>query len=112
MIFTTDEDFCGKCGSVLPQIDENSIKVKCYCCPNIVDYSNCGSTEICSSISFPKNRIIDDEVDAKGPVADHECANCGNSQMLYTTKQTRSADEGQTIFYKCPNCGHMESEFS
>src|SRR6218665_4098314 len=33
------------------------------------------------------------------------CANCGVTEARYFTKQLRSADEGQTIFYKCLTCG-------
>ncbi len=35
---------------------------------------------------------------------EHKCPNCGNDEMTYTTQQTRSADEGQTVFYTCPKC--------
>ena len=35
---------------------------------------------------------------------EHKCENCGNEEMTYTTQQTRSVDEGQTVFYTCPKC--------
>ncbi|KAK2633644.1 hypothetical protein Ddye_032803 [Dipteronia dyeriana] len=38
------------------------------------------------------------------------CEKCQNPEMHYTTRQTRSADEGQTTHYLCPRCGYQCQE--
>ena len=35
------------------------------------------------------------------------CTKCKKYQVDIKTKQVRSADEGETTFYKCRNCGHQ-----
>lgn len=34
------------------------------------------------------------------------CEKCGCEEVRYYTMQLRGADEGSTVFYTCPQCGH------
>jgi DNA-directed RNA polymerase I subunit RPA12 len=34
------------------------------------------------------------------------CPNCSSKKLYFTTKQLRSADEGESVFYECSKCGH------
>lgn len=50
-------------------------------------------------------------IDAKegaleNPVVDKICDKCGYGKMSYACRQTRSADEGQTVFYRCLKCNY------
>ena len=33
-----------------------------------------------------------------------ECPNCHHPELYFTTAQTRSADEGTTVYYECVKC--------
>ena len=41
-------------------------------------------------------------------IVEQDCENegCGNNQMYFSTMQTRSVDEGQTVYYECTKCGY------
>lgn len=38
-----------------------------------------------------------------------QCPSCKHPELKYYTMQTRSADEGSTVFYECENCLHSFS---
>ncbi|KAG8097941.1 hypothetical protein GUJ93_ZPchr0013g36192 [Zizania palustris] len=46
---------------------------------------------------------------AQRATVNETCPKCRNPQLEYYTKQLRSADEGQTVFYECPECRHKFS---
>ncbi|KAL3690601.1 hypothetical protein R1sor_016910 [Riccia sorocarpa] len=43
-------------------------------------------------------------------VVNDECPKCKNPQLEYYTRQLRSADEGQTVFYECAKCQYKFSQ--
>lgn len=123
-------EFCPDCGSVLQLGHRNAErdKVICTSCNREVDIEIFDGLTTTTTIVFnskeywkreykksqerrKKNKnIIEDEID--GPIVDMECRKCGHGKMSYATLQTRSADEGQTIFYTCIKCGAKFNENS
>ncbi|XP_043710474.1 DNA-directed RNA polymerase I subunit RPA12 [Telopea speciosissima] len=53
--------------------------------------------------------ISSDEGTVQRAVVNEPCPRCRHPQLEYYTKQLRSADEGQTVFYECPKCRHKFS---
>ena len=43
---------------------------------------------------------------------DVTCEDCGHGEAWYTIKQTGSADEPPTRFFKCRDCGHRWREYN
>jgi DNA-directed RNA polymerase subunit M len=54
----------------------------------------------------------DANFEGKPTADDVRCEECENEKAWYTIKQTGSADEPPTRFFKCTDCGHRWREYS
>ncbi|CAK7317253.1 DNA-directed RNA polymerase I subunit RPA12 [Vulpes vulpes] len=114
--FQSDLDFCPDCGSVLP-LPGAQDTVTCVRCGFGVPVRDFEGKVVRTRIVF--NQVgtavpapVQEEPELQGPVVDRRCSRCGHEGMAYHTRQMRSADEGQTVFYTCTSCRFQEKEDS
>uniref|UniRef100_A0A131XIQ1 DNA-directed RNA polymerase subunit n=1 Tax=Hyalomma excavatum TaxID=257692 RepID=A0A131XIQ1_9ACAR len=116
-LFESDPDFCKRCGTVLPLPGYEDLVV-CKLCGARIDVRNFHGLKTFSRMVFNDRKVALKKAAAgsaakpAGPLVDRKCSRCGHEGMTYATLQTRSADEGQTIFYSCPECLFQETENS
>ncbi|KAI1305810.1 DNA-directed RNA polymerase I subunit RPA12 [Halotydeus destructor] len=119
---TCESEFCSNCGSVLVlpvQLYHHSV-VKCESCSYSILASMFDGITSKTRVVFNCKDLAKKEYkaskthreEALGPIVDRKCWKCGHDKMSYATLQTRSADEGQTVFYTCIKCGAQENENS
>ncbi|XP_070789583.1 DNA-directed RNA polymerase I subunit RPA12 [Pituophis catenifer annectens] len=113
--FESELDFCPECGTVLP-LPGIQDKVICPCCSFNIDVKDFEKRVIRTSVTFNKiessSLTTEEGKEVKGPLIDRKCPQCGHEGMAYHTRQMRSADEGQTVFYTCIQCKFQEKEDS
>lgn len=113
---STEVEFCPSCGSILPLPKgfTCSAFITCVVCSALIESNLFDQISSTRTIIFnPRESLIKKEskID-KGPVVERKCKKCPSERMYYFTLQTRSADEGQTVFYTCCDCGAQENENS
>ena len=119
--FDCDPNFCSSCGSILPLPDQSE-SIRCKLCGAIVSISNMEGVVIVSEKYYNQDKLKTAEerarmrnlavADDTGPTVRRTCSKCGHGKMTYLTRQTRSADEGQTVFFTCVKCQFTETEYS
>jgi DNA-directed RNA polymerase subunit M len=105
--------FCDDCGSLMHSTDGEMV------------CSECGATQardedaaeaFVSTESQTDAEVIESDPDAdfegKPTAEDVHCEECGHGAAWYTIKQTGSADEPPTRFFKCKECGHRWREYN
>ncbi|XP_034017398.1 DNA-directed RNA polymerase I subunit RPA12 isoform X2 [Thalassophryne amazonica] len=113
--FGGDPNFCPECGNVLP-LPGIQDTVRCRRCSFCIPVTELLGQAIQSTIIFnpaeQSSSSVENEEELKGPVIDRRCGRCGKEGMVYHTRQMRSADEGQTVFFTCTHCRYQEKEDS
>ena len=105
--------FCDECGSMMqPQDGE----MACSACGATQSKDADRAEAFVSTESQTDGDVIESSADAdfegKPTADDVTCESCGNGEAWYTIKQTGSADEPPTRFFKCTDCGNRWRRYS
>jgi DNA-directed RNA polymerase I subunit RPA12 len=114
-LFYRPPNFCIDCGDLLDFEIINNNSVKCQKCGGETELDNIKNHYIETNDKYELSKIwmnklknkedkLREEQKNERTIIDEKCPKCGNGQMYYYTMQTRSADEGSTIFYECVKC--------
>ena len=114
-LFYRPPNFCIDCGDLLDFEIINNNSVKCQKCGGETELDNIKNHYIETNDKYESSKIwmnklknkedkLREEQKNERTIIDEKCPKCGNGQMYYYSMQTRSADEGSTIFYECVKC--------
>jgi DNA-directed RNA polymerase subunit M len=122
--------FCDDCGSMMhtaernPASDHNSPssdnpdgeRMVCSSCGTTAAKDADLAAQYTSTERQGDSGVIESDEDAnfEGKPTDDDvtCDDCGNGRAWYTLKQTASADEPPTRFFKCTECGYRWREYN
>ncbi|MFB6125880.1 MAG: transcription factor S [Halolamina sp.] len=105
--------FCDDCGSMMKSEDGEMV---CTSCGATAARDEDRAAEFVSTEAQSEDDVIETEegVDFEGkPTADDvTCEDCGHGEAWYTIRQTASADEPPTRFFRCKECGNTWREYN
>jgi DNA-directed RNA polymerase subunit M len=105
--------FCDDCGSMM---HAQGGEMVCSGCGATVAKDEEAAEAFVSTERQSGDELIETEegADFEGkPTADDVvCEECGHTEAWYTIKQTASADEPPTRFFKCKDCGYRWREYN
>jgi DNA-directed RNA polymerase subunit M len=104
--------FCDECGSMMKAEDDVMV---CANCGHTEAKDRERAAEFVSTEGQDTSDVVETEegIHFEGqPTAEETCDRCGNDTAYYTFKQTASADEPPTRFFKCTECGYRWREYN
>ncbi|MWV39455.1 transcription factor S [Natrialba sp. INN-245] len=107
--------FCDDCGSMMKAHGERMV-----CTNDDCDASSERDRDREDEFVTTESQILDDVIESdeganfegKPKATDVVCDECGTEEAWYTIKQTASADEPPTRFFKCTECGYRWREYN
>lgn len=105
--------FCDDCGSMMKAEGDRMV---CTSCGAADERDPDREAEFVTTDEQTFDDVIESEEGAdfegKPRATDVVCDECGNEEAWYTIKQTASADEAPTRFFKCTECGKRWREYN
>lgn len=104
--------FCDDCGSMMRNEDGTMV---CSSCGHREDRNDALAAQFVSTEAQDDSDVVESSEDANfegKPSAETHCDACGHDRAWYDIRQTASADEPPTRFFKCQACGHRWREYS
>ena len=102
-------DFCPKCGAII--MGKKGEEISCVSC----GYNSKVKTEVELKEKIETKKDIEiissDAGDDVNPIIETECPECKHNEAYYWSKQMRSGDEPETLFYKCTKCKHQWRDY-
>ncbi|MFW5903271.1 MAG: transcription factor S [Halolamina sp.] len=107
--------FCDDCGSMMRAEDGQMVCTN-EDCGNVVERDEERAAAFVSTESQSEDDVIETEeginFEGKPTASDVTCDKCGHDEAWYDIKQTASADEPPTRFFKCKECGYRWREYN
>lgn len=105
--------FCDECGSMMRAEDDVMVCTDPDCSGTASRDADREAAFVSTESQSNAEVIETAEGDAfEGkPTAEVRCEECGNDTAWYTIKQTASADEPPTRFFKCTECGYRWRDY-
>ncbi|MFB6083522.1 MAG: transcription factor S [Halorientalis sp.] len=105
--------FCDDCGSMMHA--QGDVMV-CSSCGAKEEKDEAAAAEMVTTEEQSGDELIEteegDNFEGKPTADDVTCEECGHGKAWYTIKQTGSADEPPTRFFKCQECGNRWREYN
>ncbi|KAI4729445.1 hypothetical protein E4T49_02922 [Aureobasidium sp. EXF-10728] len=107
--------FCTACGNILARHPPSQPTITCTVCSTLNPNNWPISHKQTSAINAFPSRLLDKRSNIQILTAEDRdtwaltskpCPQCQNEKLAFRDVQTRGADEGSTVFYKCAVCGY------
>ena len=108
--------FCEGCGGLLDFLAEEGV-ARCGICRRTRPQADFQDVQLVSrmthedmrkqfgtKLKIASSQAVDTQQSIKRATVRETCPQCGHKEMEFFTMQLRSVDEGQTVFYECPQC--------